>query len=102
MVCKISWTPKAIESYISNIQYLETSWTEREVQKFIINVERKIKTLARHPRIGSPRNKKQPDIRHTVIHKRVSLIYRYKPLKKEVELLLFWNTYQNPKKLKVK
>ena len=31
---------------------------------------------------------------------RVSLIYRYKPLKKEIDLLLIWNTYQNPKKLR--
>jgi len=102
MVCKISWTPKALESYISNIKYLETEWTEREVKKFITNVEKQIKTLSGQPRIGSPRNKKQPNIRHTVIHKRVSLIYRYKPTKKEVELLWFWNTYQNPKKLKIK
>jgi len=102
MVCKISWTPKPLESHISNIKYLETEWTEREVKKFITNVEKQIKTLSGQPGIGSPRNKKQPNIRHTVIHKRVLLIYRYKPTKKEVELLRFWNTYQNPKKLKVK
>jgi hypothetical protein len=33
MVYKVSWTPKALESYISNIGYLETDWTEREVKK---------------------------------------------------------------------
>lgn len=102
MVCKVSWTPKALESYIGNIQYLETAWTGREVHKFINDVEKKIKTLASQPGIGSPRNKKLPNVRHTLIQKRVSLIYRYKPLKKEIELLLFWNTYQNPKKLKAK
>jgi plasmid stabilization system protein ParE len=102
MVYKISWTPKALESYISNIKYLETEWTESEIKKFIATVEKKIKTLSGQPGIGSPWNKKQPNIRHTVIHKRVSLIYRCKPMKKEVELLFFWNTYQNPKKLKVK
>jgi len=102
MVCKISWTTKALESYISNIKYLETAWTDREVKKFINDVERKIKNLSLNPETGSSRNKKQPNIRHTVIHKRVSLIYRFKPIKMEVELLLFWNTYQNPKKLRVK
>jgi plasmid stabilization system protein ParE len=102
MVYKVSWTLKALESYISNIRYLETKWTEREVKKFITTVEKKIKNLSSQPGIGSARNKKQRNIRHTVIHKRVSLIYRYKPVKKEVELLRFWNTYQNPKKLKVK
>jgi plasmid stabilization system protein ParE len=102
MVYKVSWTPKALETYISNIEYLETKWTDREVKKFISDTERKIKTLAGQPGIGSSRNKKHRDIRHTVIHKRVSLIYRHKPRKKEIELLRFWNTYQNPKKLKLK
>lgn len=102
MVYKVGWTPKALESYINNVSYLETKWTVREVRKFITDVEKKIKALSGQPTIGSARNKKQPNIRHTVIHKRVSLIYRYKPIKKEIELLLFWNTYQNPKKLKVK
>jgi plasmid stabilization system protein ParE len=102
MVYKVSWTAKALESYISNIKYLESKWTEREIKKFIIAVEKKIKNLSSQPGIGSSRNKKQRNIRHSVIHKRVSLIYRYKPVKKEVELLRFWNTYQNPKRLKVK
>lgn len=100
MVCKVSWTPKALDTYISNIEYLEKRWTEREIKNFISAVEKKIKALSGQPEIGSPRNKKQQNIRNTVIHQRVTLIYRYKPLKKEIELLRFWNTYQNPKKLK--
>lgn len=100
MVCKINWTPKALDSYLSNIEYLQKRWTEREIKNFVAVVEKKIKTLSGHPEIGSPKNKKQQNIRHTVIHKRVSLIYQYKPLKKEIDLLLFWNTYQNPKKLR--
>src|SRR5579871_2916844 len=100
MVCKVNWTPKALDTYVSNIEYLEKRWTELEVKNFISAVEKKIQVLSGQPQIGSPRNKKQQNIRHTVIHKRVILIYRYKPLKKEVELLRFWNTYLDPKKLK--
>jgi len=102
MVYKVSWTLKALETYISNIEYLETKWTDREVKRFIATTEKKIKTLSGQPGIGSPRNRKQRNIRHTVLHKRVSLIYRIKPGKKEIELLRFWNTWQNPKKLKLK
>ena len=102
MVCKVSWTPKALETYISNIEYLEAKWNEREVKKFIADTEKKNKTLSFQPNVGSPRNKKHHDIRQTLIHKRVSLIYRYKSRKKEIELLLFWNTWQNPKKLNLK
>lgn len=102
MVYKVNWTPKALETYISNIKYLETHWTNSEIKKFIADVEKKIQALSGQPGIGSPRNKKQNNIRHTVINKRISLIYRYKPLKKEIDLLHFWNTHQNPKKLKAK
>jgi plasmid stabilization system protein ParE len=102
MVYKVNWTLKALESYISNIKYLESAWTEKEVKNFAALVEKKINLLSRQPEIGTSRNKKQVNIRHTVLHKRVSLIYRVKPQKKEIELLLFWNTYQHPSKLKAK
>ncbi len=52
------------------------------------------------PGIGSSRSSKHPNVRFTLVHKRVALIYRCKPLKKEIELLRFWNTYENPRKLK--
>jgi hypothetical protein len=32
----------------------------------------------------------------TVIHKRIILFYQYKPIKKELRLLAFWNTRQDP------
>jgi plasmid stabilization system protein ParE len=102
MVFKIIWTPKAINSYISTINYLELAWTEKEVKKFILLVEKKLNVLKKQPNIGLSKNKSHNNIRYTIVHKRVSLIYRTKPKKNEIELLLFWNTYQNPSKLKAK
>lgn len=101
MACKINWTPKAWHTYKANIKYLKEKWTEREVANFILLVDRKIDHLSQHPRIGSSKNKKYPNLRYTLIHKRVALVYRrHKPLEDEIELLVFWNTYQNPYKLK--
>ena len=102
MVYQVVWTLKALESYISNMKYLEKAWTEKEVNRFAALVEKKIKLLSVQPGIGTSRNKKQLHTRHTVLHKRISLIYRVKPQKKEIELLLFWNTYQHPSRLKAK
>jgi plasmid stabilization system protein ParE len=102
MVYKIVWTVKALQSYVNNMLYLETAWTLKEVKDFALTVEKKLLALSKQPGIGSARNKKQQNIRHLVLHKRVSLIYRIKTVKKEIELLRFWNTYQNPRKLKVK
>jgi plasmid stabilization system protein ParE len=100
MACKINWTPRAWKTYEANISYLRLAWTEKEINNFILAVDKKLLNLSNHPRIGTPRDKKNPNIRFTLVHKRVALIYRHKPLKKEIELLVFWNTYQNPLKLK--
>ena len=102
MVFKVVWTPKALESYVANMNYLQQAWTEKELQDFAALVEKKIMLLSRQPYIGTARSKSHPDVRHTVLHKRVSLIYRVRVQKKEIELLLFWNTYRHPSKLRKK
>ncbi|HRI20110.1 MAG TPA: hypothetical protein PLA68_04130, partial [Panacibacter sp.] len=80
----------------------EQNWTEREIYKFEALTEKKLINISNHPKLGSARNKKYPNIRFTLVHKRVALIYRHKPHKEEIELLVFWNTLQNPRKLKMK
>ena len=100
MAYKISWAPKAWETFEANTHYLETAWTDNEIKKFVSAVDKKLINLSHHPRIGTARNKKSPNIRFTLIHKRIALIYRVRPIKKEIQLLVSWNTYQNPLKLK--
>lgn len=101
MVYQIVWTPKALESYLNNIEYLEQNWTSKEVTKFVNRVEKKILLLSVQPYIGASRSKKRPNLKFTLLHKRIILIYLVKPNLKRVELLLFWNTYQNPAKLRL-
>ncbi|HVZ97845.1 MAG TPA: hypothetical protein VG847_13275 [Chitinophagaceae bacterium] len=102
MGCKINWTTRAWSTYEANIIYLQNEWTAKEISNFVILVDRKIASLSRQPATGKPRNKKYPHIRFTIIHKRMALIYKYKPSKNEIDLLVFWNTYRNPGKLRVK
>jgi plasmid stabilization system protein ParE len=102
MVCKIIWLPRALKTYISNIQYLEANWTKKEIENFKVLVDKKIENISHHPKLGSARSKDTPHIRFTLIHKRVALIYKYKPSRNEIELMVFWNTYQNPRKIKLK
>ena len=89
MGCQINWTSRAWISFEANIEYLQKEWTVKEVSNFVASIDKS-------------RNKKYPHIRFVVIHKRLALIYKYKPLKNEIDLLIFWNTYRNPGKLKVK
>ncbi len=102
MACKVNWTPKAWQTFNENITYLEENWTEKEIIRFVSLVDEKITNLSKHPKIGNPRNAKHSNIRFTLVHKRVALIYRFKPRKNEIELLVFWNTYQNPSNNKFK
>ena len=99
MDCKIVWSQKAIQSFDANIEYLQINWTDKEIRNFVELVDKKILLLSKQPQIGSIRNIKHQHIRTTLVHKRISLIYRYKSTRKEIELLLFWNTAQNPKKI---
>lgn len=102
MACQVNWTDRAWKTYEANINYLQQEWTAREITNFVKLVDKKIANLSKQPRIGSIRNKKYPNIRYTLVHKRVALIYKHKPAKKEIDLLVFWNTWQHPRKLKVK
>jgi plasmid stabilization system protein ParE len=102
MDCKINWTDRAWFTYESNILYLELAWTAKEISNFVLSVDKRLTNLSKHPRIGNARNTKYPNIRSTLVHKRILLIYKHKPSKNEIDLLVFWNTAQNPKKLKVK
>ncbi len=74
MVYKIVWTLKALETYLANMQYLEATWPEKVMVDFVKTVEKKLILLSEQPNIGSSRNNRQQNLRHTVLHKRVSLI----------------------------
>lgn len=100
MACKINWTLRAWKTYEANLKYLQETWAQRELNNFIALTDRQILQLARFPQKGRSRSKRHQNIRCVVLHKRVLLIYKYKPLKNEIDLLVFWNTWQNPKKLK--
>ena len=102
MDCKINWTKRAWDTYQSNIQFLQNVWTEKEVSNFVLSVDRWLTGLQKQPKCGTPRNKENPNIRFSVVHKRIILVYKYKPAKKEIDLLVFWNTSRNPQKLKAK
>ncbi len=102
MVCQIVWTAKALETYLHNIYYLQENWTGREVANFILLVERKIEILSKQLELGIAKNKKTSYLRNTLLHKRISLVYKIVQQKQEIHLLIFWNTYQNPSRLKAK
>ncbi len=87
-----------MQTYLQIINYLEQNWTEQEIKNFTKSVEDKIELLKSFSGIGSLFDKKRK-LRKTLVHKYVQLYYRIRPVKKQIELVSFWNTYQNPTKL---
>ena len=99
MVQKIIWSPEALDTYISILEYLEKEWTEREIKNFIARVNEKLDILKQQPLLGRISNKKKKTYR-TLINKHITLVYHYKPIKHEIELVTFWNNLRNPKSFK--
>ncbi len=95
---KISWTPTAIKTYFKVLDYLEEAWTKNEVQNFADEVEKVLNQIAENPGMFEASRKKK-NIRKAYITRHNTLYYRIKPIKKELELLTFWDNRQNPEKL---
>ena len=91
----ISWSVLARIDYIENIKYLERNWTSNEVFNFIDKVNEVIDLLA----------KDNITIKSTIykntfkvpVLKQITLYYRYE--NNSIELLRFWNNYQDIKSI---
>ena len=83
---------------ISVLEYLQEEFSPTEVNDFIVRVDKKLTIMQSPPRIGWRTKKKQ--IFRTLVHKKVSLIYKYISIKKEIQLVIFWNNAQHTAKLK--
>jgi len=94
---KIISSPLANTSYLQNIEYLEKEWTEKEVIWFIEKVSQVVDILKINPQTFQKRYKDSSIYKITIV-KQITLYYQIN--KNNVELLLFWNTYQNPEKLR--
>jgi len=97
MVNEIVWSFKANATFEAIISYLETEWSEREAIDFVNRVYEKLEVLRVHPKIGMLIKN---NTYRTILHKRITLVYHYKPRKKEITLITFWNNWQNSQKLK--
>lgn len=94
---KVIWNDLALLDYHENIDYLLKEWTEQEAVKFIDEVESLIFKLKQ----GNIEFKESgyQNIRECIVCKQITLYYRHINQNK-IELLRFWNTYQDKKKLK--
>jgi plasmid stabilization system protein ParE len=93
---KVFWNNYARIDYYENIDYLLENWGETVTQNFIDTVSNTIEILKKGQFEFQRTN--LDNIRRAVISRQVTLFYKVE--KNSVELLRFWNNYQNPKKVK--
>lgn len=99
MVSEINWSYRAEISFEEALTYVAEKFSEKDARRFYDLTMQKLHRMQSNPRLGRKVGK-QINFRKTIINKRITLYFQYKPRKKEIELLLFWNTLQNPKRLR--
>ena len=94
----ITWSEEAEVDYAENIDYLLKEWTLQDAEEFVTKVEDVIFNLKNETvNYQSARFK---GLNKSVICKQITLYYKEKN-QKEIELVRFWNSYKDDKKLKL-
>jgi plasmid stabilization system protein ParE len=91
----VKWLPEAEMTYGLVLDYLEENWTSKEIVKFIDRTNEVINFISQNPKQYLYSKKKNSY--RAVVTKHVSLYYKIQP--NEIELLVFWDTRQDPEKL---
>jgi plasmid stabilization system protein ParE len=93
----VIWDPQAKQDFWNNIDYLEPEWSEKAAQNFIDKVNTTIELLKNDNVLFIKTNYKS--VYKIVITKHISLYYRIENT--NLELLQFWNTFQDTEKFKL-
>jgi hypothetical protein len=96
---KVFWTDEAKYSIGKVIEHLRDKWSEKEVNAFLDEVDRIINLIEIYPKLFKS-SRKRNNVHMALIDKHTFLVYQIRTNKKQIALLLFWGTPQNPKALK--
>ena len=95
---EIIWSKTAEVDYAENIDFLLEAWYEKQVLNFIDAVDRHLNLISNNPKTFALTE--YHGVRSVLIVKQIRLFYRISD-NNTVELIRFWNNYQNPDKLKL-
>jgi hypothetical protein len=95
----VIWMPEAIETYAHNISYLAEEWNDDVVLDFIGKTDEVIGHIKANPLMFQSVDKRKK-VHRCIVVRQVSLYYKISG--DQIDLITFWNNYQDPKKLKFK
>ena len=94
---EILWSAESKSDFENNIEYLLNEWGELSATNFIEEVESILEVIKANPKLYPQINYKS--IRRAVIRKQITLFYLQQ--ESSIYLVRFWNTWQDPKSLKL-
>lgn len=94
MAKEVVWSTRAVASFDRVIEYLEKNWTQKEIEKFILKTQKVLRQIESGT-IHFKRSEKK-DLHEVLVTKHNLLIYRVR--KNQIDLLVFYDTRQHPKK----
>src|SRR5271166_1019585 len=95
----INWTSRGELTFYENIEYLEQEWNNAVINQFLDRVGAVLDKIRTNPFLY-PLHKPSQNIRRCIINGRIILYYRIIDAA-TIDILLFWNTSQNPDKLDI-
>jgi plasmid stabilization system protein ParE len=78
-------------------KYLLENWSQKIKLNFIKKLDDKIRLIKQHPE-AFPESEKEKGLRKCVITRHTTMFYRFNS--KQISIITFFDTRQNPKKLK--
>lgn len=94
---EIIWSEQARRDYEENIKYLLKEWSEVSAMNFIDEVDAILELLKTNPKLFPETD--YMSVRKVVIRKQITLFYKEEG--SSLFLVRFWNTFQDPDKLKL-
>ena len=99
MPVKISWSPTARKSFDDLVSFLESKWEKKVIEKLFTELNRILNSLSDNPEMY-PEVSSKMKLRKCVIRRKTLLFYRITQ-KGNIELVIFADARQNPKKYKI-
>ena len=98
---EVIWSAKAKITFFSVIDYLNDNWSKKEMIQFNHRTQITINAIVKNPGIFSI-SAKNKEIRRAVVDKNNSFYYKIDTYNQRIHLLTFFDSRQDPKKLKLK
>lgn len=93
---QIIWSPGAAKSFEQLILFLEAKWEKKVIENLFLELNKTLQLISLNPEMF-PLVYPDKNIRKCVIKRKTLLLYRVKT-KENIQLVIFADARQNPKK----